>query len=235
MFKIADTRDPLSLASKFRSSRVQYFRYLFQIDETTRILDVGGTVEFWQNAGMGGDINIMNIIPPSANLPKNFHFVHGDACDLSRYHDAEFDVIFSNSVIEHVGGSDEKIAMAREIRRVGKSYFVQTPNRNFPIEPHFIYPIFQFLPVVLRLFIAKHWPYGWYEPGSCQALNDAKHLRLITCSELSYLFPDSYILGESLWLFNKSLIAIRSNRAFITYPGFRILRQPVLTEKNTLS
>lgn len=235
MLRIADNRDPHSWACEFRRRRVQFFSDLLRIDETTRFLDVGGTAEFWENAGVRGDITILNLSPASGAPPEGLHYVMVDARDLSRYHDAEFDVVFSNSVIEHVGTREDQRAMAREVRRVGRAYFVQTPNRNFPIEPHFIFPPFQFLPTLPRRSIAKYWQYGWYEAGSPRALNEAEDTQLITCSELSELFPDAFILGESFLCFNKSLIATRPPGAIKAYPDFRILWQLRLAASRVLS
>jgi hypothetical protein len=58
-----------------------------------------------------------------------------------------FDVVFSNSVIEHVGDESQQQLMAREIERVGKRYFVQVPARWFPVEAHYFIPFLSYLPV----------------------------------------------------------------------------------------
>lgn len=57
---------------------------------------------------------------------------------MKQFQDNEFDAVFSNSVIEHVGDYEAQRQMANEIMRVGKRYFVQTPNFYFPIEPHIL-------------------------------------------------------------------------------------------------
>lgn len=227
MFGIADNTNPCSWASGFRRRRVRCFCDLLHIDETTHILDVGGTVEFWQNAGMRGNITILNTgCESTVSSGGGFHYIQGDACDLSQFNDYEFDVVFSNSVVEHVGSWEDQMAMASEIRRVGRNYFIQVPNHNFPIEPHFLFPAFQFLPALVRRSIAKHWPYGWYEPGSSQALHDADCIRMLNCSELSELFPDAFILGESFLCFTKSLVAVHPRNDVTACPGFKILRHP---------
>lgn len=39
-----------------------------------------------------------------------------------------------------VGKERDQERMAAEILRVGRHCYVQTPNKNFPVEPHFIFP-----------------------------------------------------------------------------------------------
>jgi hypothetical protein len=54
--------------------------------------------------------------------------------------DQEYDIAFSNSVIEHVGDWERQAAFASEIRRVGKNLWIQTPAKECPIEPHYLAP-----------------------------------------------------------------------------------------------
>ena len=226
MFEITDNNNPKSWASKCRRRRVKAFIDLLEVTEETRVLDIGGTSVFWRNNGVVGNITILNRDEPASDGDASFVYVQGDARDISQFGDGDFDVVFSNSVIEHVGNAVDQEKMAHEVRRVGQGYFVQVPNRNFPIEPHFLFPAFQFLPRHLRCFVARHWPYGWFQAGSAEALHAAEHVRLLTCPELSGLFPDAVILGESFWLFNKSLIAVRAPNRISDYPGFRVLCGP---------
>lgn len=102
------------------------------------ILDVGGTVHYWRHYGVPRDVHItlLNRGPAPADLPPNFYYVQGDACAM-QFADNEFDVVFSNSVIEHVGEWARQQAMAHEVQRVGHSIWVQTPSRWFPWEPHY--------------------------------------------------------------------------------------------------
>jgi hypothetical protein len=60
--------------------------------------------------------------------------------------DGEFDVAFSNAVVEHVGGRDAQRAFVHELCRVARSVFVTTPNRWFPIEVHTLLPFVHWLP-----------------------------------------------------------------------------------------
>jgi len=226
MGRLADNRNRQSWASEFRRRRARAFFDLLNINSATRILDLGGSHEFWLNAGVRGDVTLLNVGPAAGGLPEGFRYLQGDARDLSRFRDREFDAVFSNSVIEHVGGEKDQQAMAREIRRVGRSYFVQTPNRWFPIEPHYLFPCFQFLPAFLRRFVARHWRWGWYDAGSNRAMRDADTIRLLSVSDVAQLFPHSFVLGERFGPLNKSLIAVRGDIADPAYPGFRMLVAP---------
>ena len=72
-------------------------------------------------------------------------YVQGDACALP-FADGAFDVVYSNAVIEHVGGRERQEAFVREAVRVGRRVFVTTPNRWFPIEVHTRLPLVHWLP-----------------------------------------------------------------------------------------
>ena len=66
----------------------------------------------------------------------------------ARFHstDGEFDIVFSNAVIEHVGGRERQRRFVSEALRVGRSVFVTTPNRRFPLEVHTLLPLVHWLP-----------------------------------------------------------------------------------------
>src|ERR1051326_569752 len=149
---LADNRNRRSLAHQFRARRFAFLRQLLeQVPVPWRMLDVGGTAEFWKmmefRIPAGSAICILNLQPPSTDqFGSGFSFRRGDATDLREFADSSFDVVFSNSVIEHVGDFSAQRRMAAEVRRVGVRYFVQTPNYWFPIEPHFLLPGVQWLP-----------------------------------------------------------------------------------------
>ena len=87
-------------------------------------------------------------------------YVVGDAREMGMFPGRHFDICFSNSLMEHLGTADQR-RVANEIRRVSKGYFVQTPNRYFPMEPHFLVPGWQFLPVSLRARLLQGRDLGW--------------------------------------------------------------------------
>jgi 2-polyprenyl-3-methyl-5-hydroxy-6-metoxy-1,4-benzoquinol methylase len=124
------------------------------------------------------------------------------------FREREFDIVFSNSVIEHVGKYEQQAQMAKEVLRVGRRYFLQTPNRFFPIEPHFVFPLFQFLPVFLRIWLVSHFDLGWHKKASDtqEAVALANSIRLLTRRELKELFPGGTVYREKFYGLTKSFI-----------------------------
>jgi hypothetical protein len=61
--------------------------------------------------------------------------------------DGQFDVGFSNAVVEHVaGGREGQRTFVHELCRVSERVFVTTPNRWFPLEVHTLLPFVHWLP-----------------------------------------------------------------------------------------
>ncbi len=211
--KIADNREQTSLASSLRRKRFGLFiRLLERLEKPVRILDVGGTQRFWEvmafTAGDGVKITLLNLTLEPVTNP-NFTCVIGDARSMSQFADQYFDVVFSNSVIEHVGEYEDQRRMAEEIKRVGKRYFVQTPNRYFPLEPHFLFPFFQFMPIELRAWLVNHYNVGWYRriEDYATAIATVRAIRLLKKTEFIRLFPMAKLYKEKFLGLTKSFIA----------------------------
>jgi hypothetical protein len=154
-------------------------------------------------------ITILNLQAPLVTGPS-FESVAGDARNLERYADRSFDVVFSNSVIEHLGPAfSDQQRMANEVQRVGQRYFVQTPNRYFPLEPHFLVPGFQFLPVALRTWMVSSFDVGWYKriPDRTAARSEVQSISLLSKKQLQALFPMASIYEERLFGITKSFVA----------------------------
>jgi len=213
----ADNAAPDSLASRMRRRRMQRFvRLLKLFPEPVRILDVGGTAAFWQvNAPVFPkecEITVLNLEPLSAEALPNVVSVVGDARRMTQFADKAFEVCFSNSTIEHVGTSADQQAMAQEVQRVSRAYFVQTPNRSFPLEPHFLFPFWQFLPLGTRVWLHRRFDLGWlaHQPDPHLARAEVVQIRLLTARELAGLFPGADIVREKLGPLTKSLVAVSS-------------------------
>lgn len=208
--KLTDNKRPDSLVARFRQNRFALFTSLIaDIPRPLRILDVGGTQVFWELMGFTDQEDIQIVLLNLTPVPvqyENFTSLVGDATDLSLFEDQTFDIVFSNSVIEHVGGFDQQQQMAREVLRVGKRYFVQTPNRYFPIEPHFMFPLFQFFPFPLQLFILRK--LGGYRkiPDKQEATAAIRSIQLLTKQDMVYFFPNATLFKEKLFGLTKSFV-----------------------------
>jgi SAM-dependent methyltransferase len=72
--------------------------------------------------------------------------VRADGRELP-FADGEFDIGFSNAVVEHVaGGRAGQRQFVHELCRVSGRVFVTTPNRFFPLDPHTLVPFAHWLP-----------------------------------------------------------------------------------------
>jgi Spermidine synthase len=212
--KLANGWRPGSPAARLRQKRFALFLQLLEtLPEPVDILDIGGQEAFWKVVGVDHprirSIVLLNRRPQEVTLPK-LSSVIGDARRLDSYPDSSVDVIFSNSTIEHVGGLRDQQMAAREIQRVGRHYFVQTPNRFFPIEPHFLFPFFQFLPQGIRAQLHHRWTLGWWKKQDdyFEALAEVESIRLLSAAELKHLFPNSHLVRESFLGLTKSLIVL---------------------------
>src|SRR5687767_6848576 len=100
--------------------------------------------------------------------------------------------------------------MANEIQRVGKRYLVQTLNKRFPLEQHFLFPWFQYLPVSVRTWMVNHFDVGSYrriaDPAAARA--EVESIQLSTRRRFSSVFPAARIHEEKIAGLTKSFVAI---------------------------
>jgi trans-aconitate methyltransferase len=114
--------------------------------------------------------------------------------------DKSFDVVFSNAVIEHVLGEGQQERFAREIMRVGKSWFVTTPNYWFPFESHYHLPFIQFMPLEAQ---------RWYNRllGTTITKGTVQDLALLSARQMQRLFPTSHIVKVRVTFWPETLVA----------------------------
>jgi hypothetical protein len=216
----ADNTNKQSVASQLRQKRFQLFiDMLNNFSTTASVLDVGGTQGYWEMMANGlpllekVQVTLLNIQHEETSMP-HFRSVAGDARAMPEFTDKQFDIVYSNSTIEHVGNYLDQKNMANEVARVGKQYYIQTPNRFFPIEPHFIFPFFQFLPISIRAWLVQNFKLGWFPkmPDYQKALSEVKGIRLLTKSEVQAFFPDAEIFEEKYLGLSKSFVAYRREK-----------------------
>jgi len=205
--------------NRFRVARLA--RFLTIVDEIVavrrqcRVLDVGGILEYWQGLeDLWQDrplhFTLVNLCTETAPDDR-FLCLSGNACDLSQFPDNSFDIVHSNSVIEHIGRWSDQRRMAREVRRLAPRYFVQTPNFWFPLEPHYRMPFIHWLPESWRACVVSHMACGFYPRA--RSFDEAQEImqdaRLLNAAAMAALFPDATIERERFGFITKSLIAIR--------------------------
>jgi len=207
------------IQKSFRMKRMRRFVSVFGSPGDRRILDVGGTAEIWALLRTSGAPSLVVLNMPRAGQggesgQARLKHVHGDGCYLP-FADKSFDIVFSNSVIEHVGGPEAQTRFAQEIVRTGRGYWVQTPNRYFPIETHLLTPLVHLLPRDWRAFIVRRFTvWQWIHRPDAEAKryyieHFVSDIRLLSASQMQQLFPDAVILRERFLGFTKSLIAYR--------------------------
>jgi hypothetical protein len=216
--RIYDHKRSGSVATALRNERLKLLNLLLStLPKPIRILDVGGRSAFWASTGLldSGDASVEITLINTSELElgevyphPRLRYVVGDARDMREFQTKSFDVVFSNSVIEHVGTYADQALMAQEVQRLGKRYFIQTPNFYFPIEPHFVFPVFHWLPVALQVWLLTHFALGWYEKFDCpsRAREEVESIRLLTQRNLVRLFPGSKLFKERFLGMTKSFV-----------------------------
>jgi hypothetical protein len=213
---LVDDGNAASLAARARARRWEVLLQNFPGLSEMRILDLGGRVSNWIAAPVcPAHVVILNVEDQPESFDQ-FEVINGDACSPpGKLRSEQFDLVYSNSVIEHVGGHYRRQQFADTVHNSGSRHWIQTPYRYFPIEPHWVFPVMQFLPVAARSVISARWPLGWAHQLSDPPEGKAAHVALVTDvellskTEIQQYFPDSAIIGERFAGFTKSLIVVR--------------------------
>ncbi len=194
---------------------MRLFERTFHVSSGTRVLDVGGSPVIWEFASVQPKLTILNLAGALERPARPVDLIAADGRMLP-FPDNAFDIVFSNSVIEHVGTHADQRRFAQEIARVGRHYWVQTPNRRFPIELHVMLPLIHYLPKRWQRPIVNRftmWERVVRPTEAARAFylhHVLNELNLLDARELHTLFPDAQIVPERLLGFSKSLIAVRS-------------------------
>lgn len=218
------------ISANARSKRAALFRNAFHLTENTRILDLGS---------QSGAV-IRGVLAGTPVRPENTYIADIDAAALEKgratygfnpvvigqsgelpFPDGYFDIVYCNSVIEHVTVNKDQVwsmrsgrefralslahqhAFAREIRRVARQFFVQTPYKYFIIEAHSWLPFVGWLPRRLIVPILKGSRKVWPK----KAVPD---WHLLNRRQLASMFEDAQIREEKWMGLTKSLMAVKS-------------------------
>jgi Methyltransferase domain len=193
----------------FRRKRLRWLAAEF--GDCRTVVDLGGRTEMWLGIEFAERTTIVNVEPAPRNVPERFIYVEGDARNTG-LRDHAFDLAFSNSAIEHVGSFDDQKRFANEMQRIGRRIYCQTPNKWFPIEPHFLglcvhwLPKKWFSPFVDRYLTLHGWRYRPMPEVSAALINS---IRLLTRAELLQLFPGCKMKTERFLGMPKSFVVWR--------------------------
>lgn len=200
------------ISKKFRENRSKVFLETFKLENCSglRILDLGGHpgLSIFENFPHSCEVVYLNIYEESKfrdSLFNNQTYVQGDARKIP-FPTSHFDIVYSNSLIEHVGELEEQAKVAHEIMRVGRGYWIQTPYKHFPIEHHYNFPFFQYASKKIKLWIYYNWSYSYHKKNSL----DYEEIHLLNIRQVKNLFPNaSQFYLEKLGPLTKSIVAIK--------------------------
>jgi hypothetical protein len=194
-----------------RGHKLNLFLQFTHDSSRSMLLDVGGGTgidsEFVPLYRTFENVSVVNLTPPPSDLCSlpNVTYEIADGCRLP-YVSKSFDWVFSNAVLEHVGSAARQRQFADEIRRVAKyGYFVTTPNKRFPIEPHSLLPFYQFLSESWQRRIVHLSPYY---------LEHYEEIRLLYADQLRLLFPEAQIKSIGFPIVGTSLVAMYRDRTY---------------------
>ena len=196
------------LHKRFRNQKIELFLSLVRANGGGgRLLDIGGGSgidgEFLSLYKHFDEVAVVNLTPQPIVAPTGvvLKTLVADGRNLP-FDVRSFDWVFSNAVIEHVGAWSEQQRFASEIRRVAsRGYFVTTPNKFFPIEPHTMLPFYQFLPLPIQKKVAP------FSPGY---LREYEEIHLVSRAQMKTLFPEARILPMGFPVVGNSLVAYHS-------------------------
>jgi hypothetical protein len=181
----------VSAASRRR--KLALFLELMQPTAETTVVDVGVS-----DGGYGEDLlGTANFFEALYPWPKRIVAVSTQHLDVFReafpkvtalradgralpFTDDQFDVGFSNAVVEHLPDLESQQAFVSELCRVSRRVFVTTPNRWFPIDTHTLVPFAHWLPDERRDAVYR-----------LLRRQEGLGLRLLSPAALRGLFPSS--------------------------------------------
>jgi hypothetical protein len=209
-----------SPTNRFRLRRFALVKDLItrqlQEKQSCRIIDIGGEPAYWEIFGADLDWDRIQVLLVNLTVFETSHrgivSIAGDARDLGQFGDLSFDIVHSNSVIEHVGRWPDMVMMAKEVRRLAPRYFVQTPYFWFPMEPHARTLFLHWMPESwrYRLLMKRTCGYWQKRPDVGSAVMAIQSASLLDKQQMKFLFPDAEIVSERILGITKSLMAVRN-------------------------
>ncbi len=186
------SRPATLLTIKARKKILNIFFQLYPDTQSNKIIDLGVTSDPDPSANF-----LEQVYPNPSNITcvgiqdfkeiesmyPGVKFIKINPGEALPFKNKQFDILYSNAVIEHVGTRDMQKLFISECLRVSKYCFITTPNRWFPVEMHTHLPLLHYLPQPIFRFILKLLGDKFY--------SDVNNLNLLTLREFKGLFPDS--------------------------------------------
>jgi SAM-dependent methyltransferase len=208
------------ISTFFRERRMRRLVQLVKIRPGMRVLDLGGTPTVWEHVAEPLEITLVSLpcgitdgMAVSLQSPRlvhhKFHIVVGDVCNVTQFDDRAFDLVFSNNMIEHVGPLSKQAEFAHEVLRLGKSYWVQTPSKWFPVEVHSGVPFYWLYPEWMRAALMR----SWRKRLAAWWVDDMEATRVLSRQQMTELFPKGRTRADYFFGFPKSYVS------YSTEPG----------------
>lgn len=208
-----------------RARRRRLFENFLPKTRPLRIVDLGGTVPFWRAFGLnpahGLHVTLINTHAhdtTAASFKDDSGLIEDrniDANDVTTEYLRSFDLIFSNSFLEHLSSHKEQAALAEKICASGVSYFIQTPNKFSPVDPHFpspLAPFFAAYPKKLQAWMLSHSKLGSGAKSRdvADAMDRLRFYNPLGFADMRALFPGAQLLTERPAGVPMSVIASRA-------------------------
>lgn len=184
-----------------------------------RICDLGGSRHFWEKLDIGvphKNITIYNINDDETQALRTENY---SDIEIRKYDgmtvpvgDNFFDLLICNSVIEHIP-KPERAQIAKEMTRISRRIFCQTPAYSFPIDPHFLMPFIHWLPKKWGEYLLYVSPWKILSNPSRETVDHYfLGTNLLRKRELAELFPACAIEYEYFLGFVKSYLVVSKSR-----------------------
>ena len=203
-----------SWSARRRRHRSDWLARTFPDIGDMHVVDLGGRLGTWHRATVRpARVTVVNLEQPPAVVPDWAHVEQADACDLPpRLAKGRYDLVFSNSVLEHVGGHERRHAL----RRAPPAHWptgtgcrrptATSPSSHTGSRPACSSCRYDCAP---RSPAAGRWAHKPTRSHDA-AIHQVLWTELLDRSQMRHYFPDSTMLVERAFGLPKSLIAVRT-------------------------
>jgi hypothetical protein len=206
-----------------RNRSALFRRWIAGMPRPLRVIDLGGAAQMWRRWGITEEDGLQIVLANTHRLDPTHRgeaspgaFVSSieiDVLDLEPSAYADYDVVFSNSMVEHLPSRDAQARLAARIVASGKPYFIQVPNKHCIVDPHFPHPFAAFFaswPPALQMRAIQWHPLGTRRRATSrdEAVRRIETYHPLAKRDLAALFPQARIETEWNLGLPMSLIAI---------------------------